>query len=39
LLGAGAFSLAFAVVRAKAKPRYGDPETLRKIIRDRKNED
>jgi hypothetical protein len=39
LLGAGAFWLAFVVARAKAKPRYGDTETFRKIIRDGKDED
>jgi len=39
VLGAGAFWLTFAVARAKAKPRYDDTETFRKIIRDRKDED
>jgi hypothetical protein len=38
LLGSGAFLLAFAVARTGTKPRYGDSETLRKIIHDRKNE-
>jgi hypothetical protein len=39
VLGLAAFSLAFAVARAKAKPRYGDTEMLWQNIQARKKED